>query len=208
MDAEPYNNYVISHKEATTLINDNTDLVNAVVIVDGYIQQIQDYLGQANNAAGKIRFPRGFIRTADHFRKELSFIKDNNIRDNLAYALIQSDVYRWLTNRTDLFGIAKEMVMKSGIALMGSICETMAIDGTKGIIGKKHSFYERCNRMVDMGFISEDLKDELHWLWETRAAIHIYDINHREYEKYKMADYNRAIKATRALRDALADYHS
>ena len=190
------------------MINDDSELKDAVAIVDEHIQQIQDYLGQANNAAGKIRFPRGFIRTADHFRKELSFIKDDNIKDNLAYALIQSDVYRWLTNRTDLFGIAKEMVIKSGIALMGSICETMAIDGTKGIIGKKHSFCERCNRMFDKGFISEDLRDELHWLWKVRAAIHIYEINHREYEKYKMADYNRAIKATRALRDALANYHS
>jgi len=190
------------------LITDNDELIEAVEIVDEHIQHIQDYLGQDNHAAGKIRFPRKFIRTADHFRKELAFIKDDNIRDNLAYALIQSDVYRWLTNRTDLFGTAKEMVMKSGIALMGSICETMAIDGTKGIIGKKHSFCERCNRMVDKGFISENLKDELHWLWETRAAIHIYEINHREHEKYKMTDYNRAIKATRGLRDALDDYHS
>ena len=126
----------------------------------------------------------------------------------MAYALIQSDVYRWLTNRTDIFGTAKEMVMKSGIALMGSICETMAIDGTKGIIGKNHSFCERCSRMVTKEIISEDLKDELHWLWKARSAIHIYEINHREHEKYKMNDYNRAIKATRELRNALDDYHS
>ena len=190
------------------MINDDNELADAVAIVDDHIQQIQNYLGQANHASGKIRFPRGFIRTADHFRKELSFIKDDNIRDNLAYALIQSDVNRWLTNRTDIFGTAKEMIMKSSIALMGSICETMAIDGTKGIIGKSHSFCERCNKMVDRGIISEDLKDELHWLWETRAAIHIYEINHREHEKYKMEANNRAIKATRLLRDSLADYHS
>ncbi len=190
------------------MITNENELKDAVAIVDKHIQQIQDYLGEDNYAAGKIRFPRKVIRTAEHFRKGLSFIKDDNIKNNLAYALILSDLYRWLTNRTDLFGTAKEMVMKSGIALMGSICETMTIDGTKGIIGRKHSFYERCNRMVDKGFISEELKDELHWLWKTRSAIHIYEINHREYEKYKMTDYNRAIKATRALRDALVDYHS
>lgn len=189
------------------LISNDDELVDADAIVDEHIQQIQDYLGQASHASGKIRFPRKFIRTADHFRKQLSFIKDDNIRDNLAYALIQSDVYRWLTNRTDLFGTAKEMVMKSGIALMGSICETMAIDGTKGIIGRKHSFCERCNRMVGKRMITENLKDELHWLWEIRAAIHIYEINHREHEKYKMKDYNRAIKATRELQDSLDDYH-
>ena len=130
------------------LITNDNELRDAVAIVDENIQKIQDYLGQDPHADGKIRFPRNFIRTAAHFRKQLSFIRDGNIKDNLAYALILSDVYRWLTNRTDIFGAAKEMVMKSGIALMGSICETMPIDGTKGTIGKKHSFCERCNRMV------------------------------------------------------------
>jgi hypothetical protein len=119
------------------MIADDNELKQAVAIVDEHIQQIQDYLGQDPHADGKIRFPRNFIRTASHFRERLSFIKDTNIRDNLAYALIQSDVYRWLTNRTDIFGTAKEMIIKSGIALMGSICETMAIDSTKSIIGKR-----------------------------------------------------------------------
>ncbi len=190
------------------MITNDYELKDAVSIIDDHIQKIQNYLGQDPHADGKIRFPRNFIRTADHFRNQLSFVKDTNIKDNLAYALILSDVYRWLTNRTDIFGTAKEMVMKSGIALMGSICETMAIDGTKGIIGKKHSFCERCNRMVTKDIISEYLKNELHWLWEARAAIHIYEINHREHEKYKMKDYNRAIKITRELRNAFENYHS
>ena len=189
------------------IINDD-ELREAVEIVDEKIQDIQDYLGQESHADGKIRFPRKYIRTADHFRARLSFISDDNVKSNLAYALIQSDVFRWLTNRTDIYGTAKEMVMKSGIALMGSICETMAVDGTKGIVGKKHSFCERCNRMIPKGMISEELRDELHWLWESRAAIHIYEIDHREYEKYKMNDYNRAIRATRGLRHALDSFHS
>ena len=62
--------------------------------------------------------------------------------------------------------------------------------------------------MVTKDIISEYLKNELHWLWGARAAIHIYEINHREHEKYKMKDYNRAIKATRELRNAFEDYHS
>ncbi len=190
------------------MIADDNELKQAVAIVDEHIQQIQDYLGQTTHADGKIRFPRNFIRTASHFRERLSFIKDANIRDNLAYALIQSDVYRWLTNRTDIFGTAKEMIIKSGIALMGSICETMAIDSTKGIIGRRHSFCDRCTRMVTKRMISEDVKNELHWLWDARAAIHIYEIDHREYEKYQMKDYNRATKATIELRNALNNFLS
>lgn len=190
------------------MINDDNELKEAVAIVNDRIQEIQDYLGQGAHPDGKIRFPRKFIRTASHFREHLSFIKDTNIKNNLAYALIESDVYRWLTNRTDIFGTAKEMIMKSGIALMGSICETMAIDATRGLIGKRHSFCERCNRMVLKGIISEELSNELHWLWDARAAIHIYEIDHREYEKYQMKDYNRAVFATRKLRDEFFEYFS
>jgi hypothetical protein len=190
------------------MIVDNNELKKAVAIVNEHIQQIQNYLGQGSNANGKIRFPRNFIRTALYFREQLPFIKDLNIKDNLAYALIQSDVYRWLTNRTDIFAIAKEMILKSGIALLASICETIIIVTTKGIIGMKQSFCERCNRMVTEGMISEDIKDELHWLWDARAAIHIYEINHGEYGKYQIKDYNRAIRATASLRNALNDYFS
>ena len=172
-------------------------------MVNDNIQQIQNYLNQEYSAEGKIRFPRGFIRTASHFRRQLPFISDQHIKDNLAYAFIQSDVYRWLTNRTDLFGSAKEMIMKSGIALMGSICETLIVSYTRGEIGRKHGFCIRCDRMVEMEMISSRLRDELHWLWEARAAIHIYELDHREYEKYRMLDYNRAIRATKALRDEI-----
>ena len=188
------------------MIADDNELKKSVAIVDEHIQKIQDYLGQNSKPEGKIRFPRNFIRTASHFREKLSFVQDKNSRDNLAYALIQSDIFRWLTERTDIYGTAKEMVMKAGITLMGSICETMAIDATKVLIGMRHGFCERCNRMVSKGIISNQLKKELHWLWDARTAIHIYENNFREYEKYKIEDYNRAIMAAKELRNALSDY--
>ena len=188
------------------MISDDNELKRAVAIVNEHIQKIQDYLGQNSNPEGKIRFPRNFIRTASYFRERLSFVRDKNIKDNLAYALIQSDMFRWLIERTDIYSTAKEMVMKAGIALMGSICETMAIDATKGLMGMRHGFCERCNRMVSRGVISEELKKELHWLWDARKAIHIYESHVREYEKYKIEDYNRAMRATGELRNTLSNY--
>ena len=185
------------------MIKTDKDLEDAVAIIDEQLRQIQKYLGDENHAKSKIAFPRGYIRPASHFRDHLSFISDTHVRDNLAYALIQSDVYRWLLSRTDLFGIAKEMTIKSGLALHGAICETMCIVATRGKIGKKHSFCNRCDRMVEKGIINQDLCYELHWLWETRASIHIYELTDREYEKYSVRDYNRSVKATQALREAL-----
>ncbi len=190
------------------MIEDDDQLREAVATANEQIQAIQDYLGQANHADGKLRFPRGFLRTATHFRSRLGFVRDDNLKKNLSYALLLSDVLRWITNRTDLAGTAKEMVIKNAIILMGSICESMAIDGTKGVIGKKHSFCERADRMLARGIIDSDVRDELRWLWEKRTGIHIYELDHQEYDTYELADYNKAVSATKHLRDALEAYHA
>ncbi len=190
------------------MISNDKELVKAVDIVNNRLQQIQDYLGEDNPDIGRIKLPKGYIRTVKHFRDRLIFISDENVRDNLAYALVQSDVYLWLINRTSLYGVAREMTIKSAITSAGSISETLTVTGTEGLIGKKHSFCERCNRMVDLKIISGRLRDQLHWLWEIRSGTHIYEIGYREYKKYKLSDYNRAVAASRGLIRALELFHA
>ena len=189
-------------------IRSDRELALTAEVVGRKLQEIQDYLGQDSHSSAKMRFPRGYIRTAEHFRSQLLFVGDRDVRDNLAYALILTDLYRWMTNRTDLFGIAKEMVLKSGIVLSGSICETLAVNYTDYFIGRTCRFKRRCERMVDAGIIDDEIRVELHWLWDTRSAIHICDIDGREYAKYKTADYNRAIRCVRAIRDQLEAHNN
>lgn len=188
-------------------IRKDADLAEAAMIAGTKLQEIQDYLGGGSHRDAKARFPRGYIRTAEHFRSKLLFILDRDARDNIAYALILSDVYRWLTNRTDLFGIAREMVLKAGVVLAGSICETMCVNYTRGQIGRNARFKRRCDRMVESKVLTAALRGELHWLWDTRSAIHLCDVEAREYERYTIADYNRAITCVRDLRNQL-DAHS
>jgi len=188
-------------------ITTDEELAEAADLVGRKLQEIQNYLGADSHRAAKVRFPRGYIRTANYFRSRLPFILDNDAQDNLAYALILTDVYRWLTSRTDLFGTAREMVFKAGVVLAGSICETMTVNYTKGVIGRSVRFKSRCDRMVTAGMITAPLRDELHWLWDTRSAIHLCDVEVREYERYTTADYNLAITCIRNLRDQL-DEHS
>lgn len=187
-------------------IRSDEELAEAADLVGRKLQEIQDYLGADPHRAAKVRFPRGYIRTANHFRSKLSFIADRDAKDNLAYALILTDVYRWLTNRTDLFGTAREMVFKAGVVLAGSICETMAVNYTSGVIGRSVRFKRRCDRMVTAGMITELLRDELHWLWDTRSAIHLCDVEVREYERYTTADYSRAITCIRNMREQLDEH--
>jgi hypothetical protein len=189
------------------MISNKKELVKTVEIVNNYLQQIQDYLGEDNSNIGKIKLPKGYIRNIKYHKNRLTFITNEIVRNNLANAFVQTDVYLWLINRISLYGIAREMTIKFAITLVGSIAETLAVTGTENLIGKKHSFYERCNRMVKLEIISEILRDRLHRLWEMRSGIHIYDISFIEYKKYKLSDYNRAVVTCKKLRRALELFH-
>ncbi len=190
------------------MIENDDQLRDAVALVNRNIQAIQDYLGQNYHADGMVRFPRGFLRTAIHFRSRLGFIDDGILKRNLSYTLILLDVLRWLINRTDLAGTAHEMVIKNAIILMGSICESVSINGTRGIIGKNHSFCERTKRMVARGIITTDLRTRLDWLWAKRTGIHIYELCYQEYDTYNIFDYNKAVTATMELQVALEQFHN
>ncbi len=99
------------------------------------------------------------------------------------------------------------MVIKNVIILMASICESMLMDSSKGLIGKKHSFCERVNRMVTKGAINADLCNKLHWLWKKRAGIHLYELADPEYDTYGIADYRKAVATARILRESLDKFH-
>jgi len=190
------------------MISTDRELTNAVALVNDRLQQIQNYLGEQNPDSGRVKIPKGYIRPVQHFKDRLKFVSDETIKNNLAYALVQSDVYLWLINRMDLYGVAREMTLKFAIALIGSISETVAVAGTDGIIGQRHSFCKRCDRMVDLKIITDSLRKNLHWLWEVRSSIHIYDIDYTEHKKYHIKDYNRAVRTGKKLMNTLGTYHA
>lgn len=180
-------------------ISNDEELSKAVEYVNRQLQDIQNYLGRKSVATPKIRFPRGYLRNASDFRSRLSFIKDENLKKNISYTLILIDVLNWLINRTDIYGSAKEMVIKNTLVLLASISESFCVVATKGMVGKKKSFKIRTNIMLENNIIDVSLKEELQWLWNIRDGIHFYELDHMEHGKYKMNDYNKAILAVRNL---------
>lgn len=189
------------------MITNDAQLADAIDEVGGRLQEITDYLASNLTATGRIRFPRGYLRTAAFFRSHLTFIADKNLVRNLSYAFMLYDVFRWMLTRTDLSGTAHDMILKNAIVLIGSIAESLARGATVGIIGARHNYKERTRRMVASGIISADLKAELDWLWDMRAGIHIYLMEDSEYDHYRMEHLERAKLAAGNLRDALASYH-
>ena len=64
------------------------------------LQDMQNYYGRQNVSSAKVRYPRGFIRSASEARKILPELGEEVQRRSASYALMKNGVYRWLAIRT------------------------------------------------------------------------------------------------------------
>jgi len=180
-------------------------LQDKLQIVNEGIQEISDFLSPGpseNEKYLKICFPSGYIRNADTFRNGLGCIEDNNIKSNIAYSLILSDLNTWLLNRTTIQGVLKEMIIKNEIHLMASICETIIFNK----VGKRTGYNKQVEKMFQNKMISEEARDGLHWLWEIRRGIHLFDLDEKEFDKYTLEDFTKSKEVTNNLIKELNKY--
>jgi hypothetical protein len=187
------------------MIKNDAELEKVVEKVGGDLQAIQDYLGTKSNSKGRVRFPRGFIHTTSTIKPKLPKINKQSLERNISYALMMTDIFRWLLIRTDITSIAKEMIIKEGICIFGSICESLSTYFLKGK-DRKLSYKPRTKKFVELGIIGNNLKNELDWVWDTRCKEHLYGLDHPEFNHYRVRDYNRAVKAYTQFRDSLKFY--
>jgi hypothetical protein len=187
------------------MIRNDEELQAIVNRVSQDLSDIQEYLGDQESDAAKIRFPRGYLRAAVVFQQRLEFLRNDTLKRNISYSLILSDVLRWIINRTDLGMVAREMVIKEGICLMAAIAESLTkeISAQEQICGNRNGYEKRCKRLNVAGFISDSTESELKWLWATRQNEHLFLATDREMGRYALADYNRAVLAVQALENEL-----
>jgi len=191
------------------MITNDDDLRLRIANLNQSLQEIQNYIGpddpdQYDSPDFKIRFPHGYLRSASHFRARLSFIRDDILKRNMAYCLIEADLLTWLINRTSITGTLKEMLIKSGIVKMGALAEAGVYHFTAGRISNNLGFVRKCRRMVVLGIINQKLCDDLEWLWDSRKSIHLFLVGEAEYSRYRELDYDRAFLTTRNLFDTLS----
>ena len=170
------------------------------------LQLLQNELGSTNVPAARVRFPRGFIRTAATHRDSLPDLGQEVQRRNASYALMSLDVFRWLLVRTDLTGPALSMIVKEGVCVLGAVCEWLTKEATRGHASGR-PYLQRTAKLVDLGHIDAELKIELDWIWDIRCNEHLHEVTALEHEMYSRDDYNRALKAYVALRNVLVDVH-
>ena len=188
------------------MIENRQQLIQATGQANGLLQQIADYTSahRIDRWHGRVRFPRGFIGTAQDKRQKLKFIEDDTLKRNVSYALMTHDVLRWLAFYTDLAGQAREMIIKEAVCLLGSVCESMTIYPKEYGLGRGAGQKKRIARLVEMEVIDKKLQAHLDWLWDKRNQEHIYDLDFREYDHWENRDWHRSVTAYTGLRDGLA----
>lgn len=184
-------------------IQSDEELVQKVAEAGALLQEIQNYVGRDFSKPAKIRFPRGYLRTAAQARERIPFVKDANLRSNISYTMLLSDVQHWLLVRTDLSGTAKEMTIKLQMFLLGSIIESLTKVYLKGKCGG--NFSKRTAYLKDHGIISEELQIDIDWLWDMRNKMHIFQVDNSEWQSvdYTVSNHNRAVKAFKGLVEKL-----
>ena len=187
-------------------ITNEVQLQNVLQRIGTDLQDVQNYLGDTCRRDAKFRFPRGFIRRAADLRKRFGFLRNDTLKRNLSYQLILFDVFRWILNRSDITGTAQEMLIKEGICLFGSQCETILRAYCGNRTSKKKGVSGRIQFLVSTSVLDSNAADELNWLWKTRSALHVYLVEQREHQIYKISDYNRARNAYRSLGRSISEF--
>ena len=190
------------------MICDDSELEDVVGEVSAGLQDIQNYLGDRNANEAKVRFPRGYIRTAAHHRQGLGFLEYEDSK-NISYSLQSYDILRWISNRTDLTGPAKNLLCRMAIVILGSVAEGLAVKGTRGKIKKEVRVKERLRRMhEDLRMINKALRDDLAWLWDQRNSIHLDRITDPHIDLFNERHVNRANGIVKSLRERLDTWHA
>lgn len=187
------------------MIESDADLLRTISDINEKIQLVNDYLGDRDFDEARLRFPRGYLRSCALHRSKYNFLDDKVLQRNIAYAKMTTDIFRWMLNRTDISMIAREMIIKQGVSIMGAVAESIVKTVLKGQPGggNKQNFGKKVETLFATNKINEKTKQELTWLWNTRGNIHLMLLEEPEYGKYSLAHYNRAVRALTSLRVSL-----
>jgi hypothetical protein len=158
-------------------IRSDEELARAVAQVDELIESIQNYCGRENRGEARIKFPRGVMRTADSYRARMPDYLDREKKSNCAYGFMFLDVLWWLSVRTDISSVGKQMVLKSAIVTLGMILEAClyvpGLPKTKFLSNLGNSgAKERVENTHKRGWISDAERDGLKQLWDHRTNVH------------------------------------
>ena len=180
-----------------------------------------------------IKMPQKYIRTREYFSQTFQLkdlIDDINLRDSICYALMQSDLHRYLIYRFNMYGIVQKIFIKTAIINLVSIIEAVLI----GTLKKLHGFcivtgtvckynsncstYIRSTTHIKSNQViltyrekigTTNLDDDIYEIIEKligiRNKVHLSIIDVHEFgsKDYSFTNYVNGLKVLRYLRDNL-----
>jgi hypothetical protein len=143
------------------------------------------------------------MKTADEYRQECPGYLTHLQKSSCAYGFMYLDVLWWLSSRTDIAGIAKEMIFKSAIITLGTITEAVLHIPNEGIFDSNAGVELRLQKASDRGWISADDCNKLKELWHNRNNVHLRLLDSSEFNKYKKEHVNEPLIALKNLMNQL-----
>lgn len=149
-------------REALTRLNDAIASLHAAGDVFSY----------EIDRARRIKFPRGFLRTFDSYRRHFDFIEDDVMKEKIVMHMLHRDTLHWLWLKTDIIAHARMMVIKFQLVNLASILEGIVKHLKPSMPSKRDNVYHRIEDLAEEGLLRNP--DELKALWAARNSIHLH----------------------------------
>ncbi|MHC2620070.1 hypothetical protein ACVIW2_002102 [Bradyrhizobium huanghuaihaiense] len=185
-------------------ISNDEELGRAVRSASDLIQDIHEYCKRTLREDSKVKFPRGLIGTANSYREKCPGYLTPAKTSSCAYGFMHLDVLWWLSSRTDLVGISKQMLIKSAIVTLGMLTE--AVLWIPGLpqddrLSDKNNYgvKPRLDETKGRGWITDAQCTVLRQLWDHRNNVHIKFLENSELDLYKPEHINEPYAGLLAL---------
>lgn len=120
----------------------------------------------------RIKFPRGYLRSFNDYRKYFPYIDDEPLKTRIVSHLMHRVTLHWLWQKTDVIGDARSMIIKFQLITLASVLEGMVKYLKPKAPKKKDNMYWRIDQLQEKALISN--AKELKQLWSDRNSIHLH----------------------------------
>jgi hypothetical protein len=161
-----------------------------------------------SDVLASIRFPWGIILKTDAYRNYFPFISNRTLNSNIAYTLQLTDVFRWIINWFNLKGVAREMLIKTGVILFTCVMEALTFDFVVNHIPERVNkrYKKNLDKLLKYNVINQPQFDNFNRCREWRDDIHLHRLVQPEREKYTLHHYNFALYRIIEMKDAFSNY--
>jgi len=189
----------------------SAEITEKILSMNKLIKELEPCFGNRipEDIFTSIRFPWGIIHTTNEYRKFFPFIKDDILKTNVAYTLQLTDVFKWIIRWFNLKGVAKEMLIKTGVIIFTCIQEAITYDFVYNYVSEQvnKKYKKNLDKLLKFEIITQDQFDVFDKCRCMRDDIHLHRLVQPEIGKYTLIDYNFAGKCINDMKNIFLEYY-